>query len=65
MTKVNNGEYEYGGLCVNGFLMLFFLFLLAPALLAGCVYLVLDKSIAHGSQAFYEIEEYGYRAYKG
>lgn len=40
MTKVNNGEYEYGGLCVNGFLMLFFLFLLAPALLAGCVYLV-------------------------
>ena len=40
MTKVNNGEYEYGGLCVNGFLMLFFLFLLAPAMLAGCVYLV-------------------------
>ena len=27
--------------------------------------LFLDKSTAHGPQAFYEIEEYGYRAYKG
>ena len=35
MDKTNNidREYEYKGLCINGFLMIFFTFILIPALM--------------------------------
>lgn len=32
-----NKEFEYGGLLINGFAMLFFTFILIPALIAGCI----------------------------
>lgn len=30
-------EYEYGGMCINGFTMIFFVFILIPALIACCI----------------------------
>ena len=30
-------EYEYGGLLINGFAMIFFTFILLPCLIAGCI----------------------------
>lgn len=33
----NKREYEYNGLCINGFTMLFFVFILIPLLIAACV----------------------------
>ncbi len=33
MIESKNQEYEYGGLCVNGFFMIFFTFILIPALI--------------------------------
>ena len=32
-NHTNDHEYEYRGLCVNGFLMIFFTFILLPALM--------------------------------
>ncbi len=32
-----NREYEYKGLCINGFLMIFFTFILIPALIAASI----------------------------
>ncbi len=32
-------EYEYKGLCINGFLMIFFTFILIPVLFASCIIL--------------------------
>lgn len=32
-----NHEYEYKGLCINGFLMIFFTFILIPALIAAAI----------------------------
>ncbi len=34
----NNHEYEYKGLCINGFLMIFFTFILIPFLIFLCIY---------------------------
>lgn len=34
-----NHEYEYGGLCINGFAMIFFTFILVPAI---CIWLVTE-----------------------
>ena len=31
MDQTTNREYEYKGLCINGFLMIFFTFILLPA----------------------------------
>lgn len=33
-----NHEYEYKGLCLNGFFMIFFTFILVPVLIALCIY---------------------------
>ncbi|MDE7343703.1 MAG: hypothetical protein K2N19_06780, partial [Muribaculaceae bacterium] len=32
-----NREYEYQGLCINGFMMIFFTFILVPLLILGCL----------------------------
>lgn len=37
MNKDENKEYEYGGLLINGFAMLFFTFILIPALIVLCI----------------------------
>lgn len=34
---VMNREYEYQGLCINGFMMIFFTFILVPLLILGCL----------------------------
>ncbi|MDE5869316.1 MAG: SPFH domain-containing protein [Muribaculaceae bacterium] len=34
----NNKEFEYKGLCINGFLMIFFTFVLIPVLIGMCIY---------------------------
>lgn len=34
----NNKEFEYGGMLINGFAMLFFTFILIPALIVCCIY---------------------------
>ncbi len=39
MIKDNNQEYEYRGLCVNGFFMIFFTFILIPAMIACAIIL--------------------------
>lgn len=33
-----NHEYEYGGLCINGFIMLFWTFIVIPVLAGLCIY---------------------------
>ncbi|MDE6716878.1 MAG: SPFH domain-containing protein, partial [Muribaculaceae bacterium] len=38
MNDNNNYEYEYKGLCINGFLMIFFTFILIPVLIGLCIY---------------------------
>lgn len=45
----NNREYEYNGLCINGFVMIFFVFILIPLLiLLTGLYLVGSNPIAAG-----------------
>ncbi|MDE5880876.1 MAG: SPFH domain-containing protein [Muribaculaceae bacterium] len=39
MIDSRNHEYEYGGLCINGFFMIFFTFILIPALIACAIVL--------------------------
>ncbi|MDE6795681.1 MAG: SPFH domain-containing protein [Muribaculaceae bacterium] len=39
MINSHNHEYEYGGLCINGFFMIFFTFILIPALIACAIVL--------------------------
>ena len=36
-TTNRNQEYEYGGLLINGFAMLFFTFILIPLLIVFCI----------------------------
>lgn len=38
-----NHEYEYRGLCVNGFLMIFFTFILIPVLIGCCIWAAADS----------------------
>lgn len=37
-------EYEYGGLCLNGFLMIFFTFILLPAVIVSALVLWVDSN---------------------
>lgn len=37
MDNSQKHEYEYGGLCINGFAMLFFTFILIPVLILCCI----------------------------
>lgn len=39
MENSQNHEYEYKGLCVNGFLMIFWTFIVVPALIICCIFL--------------------------
>lgn len=40
MNRENtNHEYEYKGMCINGFLMIFFTFILLPAMMVGTLLL--------------------------
>lgn len=38
MANSQNHEYEYGGLCINGFAMIFFTFILIPVLIFCAIY---------------------------
>ncbi len=48
MEHEKNKEYEYGGLTINGFAMIFFTFMLIPALLVGSLMLFMDNAPALG-----------------
>ncbi len=48
MEHEKNKEYEYGGLTINGFAMIFFTFILIPALLVGSLMLFIDNAPALG-----------------
>lgn len=48
MEHEKNKEYEYGGLTINGFAMIFFTFILIPALLVGSLMLFMDNAPALG-----------------
>ncbi len=48
MEHKKNKEYEYGGLTINGFAMIFFTFMLIPALLVGSLMLFMDNAPALG-----------------
>ena len=37
MDELNNHEFEYKGLCINGFLMIFWTFIVIPALILVCL----------------------------
>ncbi|MBD5292188.1 SPFH domain-containing protein [bacterium] len=37
MDELNNHEFEYKGLCINGFLMIFWTFIVIPALILACL----------------------------
>lgn len=39
----SNKEFEYGGLCINGFFMIFITFVLVPLLIAGSMYLFYES----------------------
>ena len=49
MEHEKNKEYEYGGLTINGFAMIFFTFMLIPALLVGSLMLFMDNAPALGA----------------
>ncbi|MDE7413730.1 MAG: SPFH domain-containing protein [Muribaculaceae bacterium] len=38
MKETNNQEFEYRGFCINGFLMIFFTFILIPLLIGLCIW---------------------------
>lgn len=40
-----NHEYEYGGLCINGFIMLFWTFIVIPILAGLCIYYGQDERL--------------------
>ncbi len=40
-----NKEYEYKGLLINGFLMIFFTFILIPVLMGLCIYIGQDENL--------------------
>ena len=48
MEHEKNKEYEYGGLTINGFAMIFFTFMLIPALQVGSLMLFMDNAPALG-----------------
>lgn len=45
MIKKDNHEYEYGGLCINGFFMIFFTFILIPSLIACAIIIGGDQHL--------------------
>ena len=45
MIKKDNQEYEYGGLCINGFFMIFFTFILIPSLIACAIIIGGDQHL--------------------
>lgn len=45
MIKTDNQEYEYGGLCINGFFMIFFTFILIPSLIACAIIIGGDQHL--------------------
>lgn len=43
-TSCENREYPFGGLCISGFAMLFFTFILLPLIVVGCFFAFYDSS---------------------
>ena len=38
MDIKQNRDYEYKGMCINGFLMMFWTFVVVPLMIVGCIW---------------------------